>query len=221
MKELSRGIYKENGKILTENLTPGIKFYGEDIITVAGKEYRVWDPYRSKPAAAIKKGLKHFPIKPGDKILYLGIANGNTASFFSDIIGPDGIIYGVEISERSIRDLLDTAKRRKNIAPILGNARKPETYSWIEKVDIVYQDVATRDQSDIIIRNANAFLKPSGYAIIAIKARSIDVIQKPKKIFTQEIQKLSQQFKIIEKVELDPYEQDHLFTVMQLRNKQA
>ncbi len=219
MKETSEGVYINNGKILTRNLTPGIKFYGEDTVIVTGKEYRVWDPYRSKPAAAIKKGLKHFPIKPKNKILYLGIANGNTASFFSDIIGPDGIIYGVEISERSIRDLLQTSEKRKNIAPILANARKPETYNWIEKVDVVYQDVATRDQSDIIIRNAEAFLKPDGYAVIAIKARSIDVIQKPKKIFTQEIRKLSKHFKILEKVELDPYEQDHLFAVMKLRKR--
>ena len=214
MKQIFPGVWKKGNRLFTKNLLPGDKTYTKTLLKFKGNEYREWDPYRSKPAAAILKGLKTFPLKKGMKILYLGIANGTTASFFSDIIGKEGVIYGIEISERSIRDLNPVAEKRGNIVAILGNAKLPNEYSWIEKADIVYEDVATDDQSEILIRNCKEFLKPDGFAMIAIKARSIDVVKPPKTIYKQEISKLQKHFKILEKIELDPYEKDHMFLVM-------
>ncbi|RLJ06474.1 MAG: fibrillarin-like rRNA/tRNA 2'-O-methyltransferase [Candidatus Aenigmatarchaeota archaeon] len=214
MKQIFPGVWKKGNRLFTKNLLPGDKTYTKTLLKFKGNEYREWDPYRSKPAAAILKGLKTFPLKKGMKILYLGIANGATASFFSDIIGKEGVIYGIEISERSIRDLNPVAEKRGNIVPILGNAKLPNEYSWIEKADIVYEDVATDDQSEVLVRNCKEFLKPDGFAMIAIKARSIDVVKSPKTIYKQEISKLQKHFKILEKIELDPYEKDHMFLVM-------
>ena len=55
------------------------------------------------------------------------------------------------------------------------------------------------------------FAKKDGMGLLMIKARSIDVVQKPKKIFKEEEKKLvSKGFKIIEKVKLEPYEKDHI-----------
>lgn len=138
------GIFFIDSKLATLNLTPGRRVYGEQLFTVDKKEYREWIPYRSKPAAAIKKGLKIFPLEAGMKILYLGIASGTTSSHFSDIIGRAGIIYGVEISERVLRDLVGVAEKRGNIIPILADARNVNSYEnvVIEKVDMVYEDVA-------------------------------------------------------------------------------
>ena len=202
---------------MTKNLIPGERSLTEQLVKIGGTEYRVWDHWKSKAAAAIRKGLKNFPIKDGSKILYLGLASGSTASFFSDIIGKSGIIYGVEISERSLRDANLVAEKRGNIVPVLANARLPEAYSWAEKVDIVYQDVATDDQSEILIRNCKAFLKKDGFAMIAIKARSIDVTKEPKEVYRQELEKLKKEFQVIEKVELDPFEKDHMFVVLKWR----
>lgn len=217
MKQIFPGIWKKGNSLFTQNLIPGDRSFTERIIRFHGKEYREWSPWRSKPAAAILKGLKIFPLKREIKILYLGIANGTTASFFSDIIGKEGLIYGIEISERAIRDLTSVAEKRGNIVPVLGNAKLPEEYSWIEPVDLVYEDVATDDQSDILIRNSEKFLKPQGFAMMAIKARSIDVTKSPKEIYKEEIKKLEKRFEILEKIELDPYEKDHLFVVMRLK----
>jgi len=214
MKSLFPGIWKHNKQLLTKNLVPGFRSYTEQLVRIDKTEYRVWDPYRSKAAAAILKGLRTWPLRAGQKILYLGAAQGYTPSFFSDIIGPEGVVYAVEISERAIRDLNPVAEKRGNIVPILANARSPDNYTWIEPVDIVYQDVATPDQSEILIRNCQAFLKPDGFALIAIKSRSIDVTKPPKEIYKQELKKLSQTFKLLDKVELDPYEKDHLFVAM-------
>ena len=51
-------------------------------------EYRVWNPFRSKLAAAIVGGVDKIHIKPGSKVLYLGAASGTTVSHVSDIVGP-------------------------------------------------------------------------------------------------------------------------------------
>ncbi len=214
MKEIFPGVWKRGELILTENLAPGSKVYGEQLIKEKKVEYRAWNPYRSKPAAGIARGLKNFPLQSGMKILYLGIASGTTASHFSDVVGRDGVIYGVEISERSIRDLNHVAQARGNIVPILANARRPEDYAWIEHVDFVFQDVATDDQAEILIRNCERFLKPGGFAMLSIKARSIDVTKPPKEIYKKELEKLRKHFTVLEKLELDPYEKDHMLVVM-------
>ncbi|MFH1978614.1 MAG: fibrillarin-like rRNA/tRNA 2'-O-methyltransferase [Candidatus Aenigmatarchaeota archaeon] len=213
MKQIFQGIWQREKELLTQNLVPGFREYGK-LVTISGKEFRIWDHRKSKAAAALVKGLKTFPIKKGCKILYLGISSGSTASFFSDIIGENGIIYGIEVAERSIRDLNPVAEKRKNIVPILASARSPENYSWVEPVDIVYQDVATDDQSEILIRNCQAFLKKDGYAMIAIKSRSINVVKNPREVYKDELKKLKQHFEILDKRELDPYEKDHMFILM-------
>jgi fibrillarin-like pre-rRNA processing protein len=214
MNQIFPGIWRKGKHLFTRNLVPGDRTYSKNLIKWKANEYREWNPNRSKPAAAIMNGLKFLPLTKGMKVLYLGIASGQTSTFFSDIVGKEGIIYGVEISERCLRDLNPVAEKRGNIVPILGDARKPEEYDWIERVDLVYEDVASDDQTPIMIRNSDRFLKPNGFAIIAIKARSINVVRKPEEIYKQELAKLKKKFKILDKVRLDPYEKDHLFLVM-------
>lgn len=216
MDEQFPGVYEHDGQLLTKNLVPGYRSHSEHVIEYRGEEYRVWDPSRSKPAAGMKKGLKTFPVTPGCSVLYLGAANGNTVSFFSDIVGTEGVIYAVEISERSMRDLAALAEKRKNVVPILANAKLPSHYDWVEQVDVVFQDVATSDQSEIMMRNMKAFLKPGGTGMLALKARSIDVVKQPKQVFDQEQKKLAQSLQVTEAVPLDPYEKDHLLLVLRL-----
>lgn len=214
MERVFPGVWTSRKRLFTRSLIKDDKTYSKNIVKEGKDEYREWDPKKSKPAAAILKGLKTFPIKEKCKILYLGAASGATASFFSDIIGEDGIIYAVEVSERSVRDLNNVSERRGNIVPILADARKPENYEWVEPVDVVYEDVASDEQTPIIIRNSEKFLKKGGTAMIAIKARSIDVVKEPRKVYSEELGKLEKHFKILEKIELDPYEKDHMFVVM-------
>lgn len=210
------GIFKVNGKLATINLVPGEKVYGEELVKEKNVEYRIWDIWRSKPAAALKNGLKLLPLQKGMNIVYLGAANGTTVSHFSDIIGKEGLVYGIEISPRPFRELLPLAEKRGNIVAILDNARVPENYEdkILNKVGIVYEDVASDDQVEILIRNCKNFLKPKGFAIIAIKSQSIDVTLPPKEVYKECLQELEKHFEILDKVELDPYEKFHLFVVM-------
>lgn len=206
-----QGVYIINGSIATENLTPGIKVYSEKLIEVNDKEYRIWDPRRSKLAAAILNGMETFPFKKDSKVLYLGASAGTTPSHLSDIAS-EGLVYCVEFSPRMMRKLVDLCGLRKNMIPILDDATKPRNYMHLlQKVDAVYCDVAQPKESELFVDNMRLFLKSGGYGIIMVKSRSIDVTKSPKKVFKEEESKLkSSGFKVIEKIDLSPYEKDHM-----------
>ena len=208
-------VYFKDGNIATKNLNPGVSVYGEELIQ-EDCEYRIWNPRRSKLAASLLNGLENLEILDTSKVLYLGASTGTTVSHISDIT-TCGRIYAVEFSPTTAKKLVQLSRQRLNIAPILGDATKPKEYmNIVEKVDIVYCDVAQPTQTELFMKNMNLFLKDDGMGMITIKARSIDVVQKPKKIFKQEEKKLIEKgFKIIDKVKLEPYEKDHIALVVE------
>lgn len=203
-------VFLKGNEVATRNLTPGISVYGEELIA-EDVEYRLWNPRRSKLSAAILNGLENLDIKNDDKVLYLGASTGTTVSHISDI-AYDGRIYAVEFSPVTAKKLTRLSRQRPNIYPILGDATKPKEYmNIVEKVNFLYCDVAQPTQSELFMKNMNLFSKDNTLGMITIKARSIDVVQKPKKIFKQEEKKFKEKgFKIIEKVKLEPYEKDHI-----------
>jgi len=148
-------------------------------------------------------------------VLYLGVSTGTTISHISDIVGQNGIIFGIEHTSRVARDFLDrVASHRKNIIPIIQDARKPQEYfSVFKKVDVVYVDIAQPDQTDIAINNCKMYLKSNGYLFLVIKTRSIDVTKDPKKVVSNEIKKLDPLFEIKQIINLHPYDKDHVIVI--------
>ncbi len=205
-------------QLATLNLVPGVRSYGERLIKTDFGELRVWDPYRSKLAAAIRKGIRTMPITTASRVLYLGAAAGTTVSHISDIVGPSGVVYAVEFSARSIRELLVACENRQNVVPILADARRPLEYRrYVDCVDVVYADVAQPDQAEITVENAKVYLRREGWVVLNIKARSVDVAVEPTKVYDQQRSVLLDAgFKIIEEVELSPYEKDHDFIIAKL-----
>uniref|UniRef100_A0AC34RGN5 Fibrillarin n=1 Tax=Panagrolaimus sp. JU765 TaxID=591449 RepID=A0AC34RGN5_9BILA len=209
--------------LATKNLVPGEAVYGEKRVSVEEDgqkvEYRVWNPFRSKLAAGMMAGLENIHIKPGAKVLYLGAASGTTVSHVSDLVGPEGLVYAVEFSHRSGRDLINVAKKRPNIIPIVDDARHPFKYRMLVGiVDVIFSDVAQPDQARIVAYNAHFFLKNGGHAVISIKANCIDSTAAPEAVFAGEVEKLkSEKFKPREQVSLEPYERDHAMVVAQYR----
>uniref|UniRef100_A0A8C2Y571 rRNA 2'-O-methyltransferase fibrillarin n=1 Tax=Coturnix japonica TaxID=93934 RepID=A0A8C2Y571_COTJA len=170
------GVFICRGKedaLVTRNMVPGESVYGEKRIADGENkvEYRAWNPFRSKLAAAILGGIDQIHIKPGAKVLYLGAASGTTVSHVSDIVGPEGLVYAVEFSHRSGRDLINVAKKRTNVIPVIEDARHPHKYRMlIGMVDVIFADVAQPDQSRIVALNAHNFLRNGGHFVISIKA---------------------------------------------------
>jgi len=214
--ERYKGVYVvelEDGstRLATVNLAPGKRVYGERLFKWEDKELREWNPYRSKLAAALLKGIEELPIKPGHRILYLGAATGTTPSHVSDIIGLEGKIYALDVAPRVMRELIAVCETRPNMLPLLADAKKPYEYRHIvELVDGIYADVAQPEQAEIVADNADFFLKEGGYLLLAIKARSIDVTKEPSEVFRNQIEVLKNRgFEIVDMVHLEPFDKDH------------
>jgi len=160
-------------------------------------------------------GVDNIYICPGAKVLYLGAAAGTTVSHVSDIVGPSGCVYAVEFSHRPGRDLINMAKSRTNVIPIIEDARHPLKYRMlVGMVDVVFADVAQPDQGRIVALNAHHFLKNQGNFVISIKASCIDSTASPEAVFAREVAKLQEEnFKPLEQLTLEPYERDHAVVV--------
>ena len=107
------------------------------------------------------------------------------------------------------------------MTPILADANQPLSYIHnLTKADIIYQDVAQRNQVEIFKKNIDLFLKDKGYALLSLKARSIDARKSSKQVFSEARQQLERDFNIIDYKILEPYEKDHCFFIVN-RKKQV
>lgn len=200
--------------ILTQAYTDDC-FFNEDFVRDQGKNYRVLDPMRSKLGAAIMKNSPNIGFREGDHVLYLGASHGYTPSYVSDIVGKNGFVYALDFAPRVVRDLVFLCEKRDNMAPMMFDANHPEEYKEkvISPVDVVYMDIAQRDQAEIFLKNVDLFLKKGGYCLVAIKARSIDVTERPSKIFEDVRRKLDERLVVIDSRKLDPFEKDHMMFI--------
>lgn len=223
------GVHVSRGKedsLCTLNMVPGVSVYNEKRIAVeannVSKEYRIWNPYRSKLAAGMVSGCENIYMGPGSKVLYLGAASGTTVSHVSDLIGKDGVVFAVEFSQRSGRDLVNLAKKRSNIIPIIDDARYPQNYRMlVPMVDCIFSDVAQPDQARIVGLNAKYFLKNKGGVVMSIKANCIDSTKKAESVFAAEVNKLRKdEIKPKEQVSLEPFEKDHAMVLGVYRPKE-
>lgn len=225
------GLFVSKGKqdaLLTKNMDPGHDVYGEKRVSVQGEgadavrtEYRIWNPFRSKLGAAVLKGVANIYIGPGTKLLYLGAASGTTVSHCSDIVGAEGVVYAVEFSPRCGRDLLSVAQRRRNIVPIIEDARHPLKYRMIVGMcDVVFSDVAQPDQARIVGLNSKYFLKKGGHLVMSIKANCVDSTMAPEHVIAAEVETLrTEKFFMQEQVSLEPYERDHAVVIASYRER--
>jgi fibrillarin-like pre-rRNA processing protein len=213
-----KGIYelktKSGRRLYTISLNPSVQVYGETIIRQGKDELREWNPKKSKLAASIIKGISQIGIMPGKSVLYLGCATGTTCSHVSDILGAQGFLYAVDFAPRVMRDFVFLAEQRLNIVPILADCNHPEEYSFVPEVDVIFQDIAQRNQVEIFFKNIDKFLKKGGVGLLAVKARSVDVTKDPRVIFKDVRRQLEARSLIVDYKELAPLEKDHCLFVI-------
>lgn len=203
------GVYEDRGFLWTRNRVPGRSVYGERLRQRGGDEYRNWNPYRSKMGALLRSDPRTLWPDPKEDLLYLGAASGTTVSHLSDLL--QGLLYAVEFSPRSVRDLLWNMEPRPNVVPIFEDAFHPERYTaYIARpVGTLVQDVAQRHQVPIFLRNL-AFLRPGGLGFLFVKARSIHVADPPPKVYARVAEQLAEAgLQILKQTDLEPFEKDH------------
>lgn len=204
------GVYREGRNLYTKNLTPGADVYGEELQASGGREYRRFDPFRSKLAAYVVKGGREWPFEHVHSLLYLGAGSGTTVSHLSDML-PGTRIYAVERFPRPFASLLRLAEKRPNLYPVLADAQMPERYRWLSgEVDLIYQDVSQRNQVDILAENVAAALNPHGWVMLQLKTRSITQKGSPLSILREAREKLlGHGLEILEEMDIHPFSRDH------------
>lgn len=204
-------IYENEQKLYTKNLVPGTVLFGESLLKLDGTEYRHFDPTRSKLAASIMKKIRLSGVGQGDVMLYLGASHGYTVSFLSDIVGQKGLVFAVDAAYKVFRSLYHVSNIRHNVVPLYADAAKPEAYARnICAVDVVYQDIAQKEQGEIFDANYTLYAKEGGIGILVVKARNIDVAGQPQKI-VDGVKKwlISKGYAVIDTKSLEPYQHDH------------
>jgi fibrillarin-like rRNA methylase len=215
----------EKSTLWTMNATPGKRVYGEKTRRFSSKEFRKWDPYRSKIAAGMLR-TQHDPrnLLPnnGSQVLYLGAGHGTTISHIHDIVCGEsnkfgGRIVGIDISPRCIRDLLGLAKVRPGFIPVLADARKSTWEHAVHgQVDWLFQDVSQTGQLDIFLDVTSKHLKLSGRALFSFKMASERWSDEAKttQIETMEKRIASSGFDCNEILDLQGYEDEHFLFVI-------
>ena len=211
MPHTHQGVFTDGDDLYTLSLLGEAPEAGATLRGANGGFYRSFSPSRTKLAAAVKRRAEHWPFEPASRVLYLGAAAGTTVTFLSDIC-PEGEILAVEFAPEPFRDLVEVARSRSNVVPILADARRPRDYmaQVAGPVDVVYQDLAQRDQWGILHRNAEAFLAPDGWAVLVVKARSVSATDPAQAVYDGVRRSAeSAGYSVMEFIDLDPFDREH------------
>ncbi|XP_074331549.1 uncharacterized protein LOC141668538 isoform X4 [Apium graveolens] len=197
---IAKGLGKKNF-ICTKNLVPGKVLHGDKLISVQKDdgtevEYRLWNPHMSKLAAAILGGLTNIWIKPGSHVLYLGDVRGITVLQLSDLVGSNGMVYVIGLSDV----VANTVEERSNVVTFPENFcfRKDmvsRDYRMVNgmdyrmvvgMVDVILGDIVYPDPSlqvNYIARYALLHLKTGGHYLICTRAKNINFTSQVKDPF--------------------------------------
>ena len=209
---MNPSLQKKGTNFFTRSLVLGQKVYGERIITEGKVEWREWNPFRSKLAAALCAGLKDFPIHEGSAVLYLGSAEGTSISHVSDVIGKSGVVVGVDISPKAMATFSKLVESRENIIPLLADANQPSTLRnelGEFLCDVLVQDVSQRNQADIFVKNLNEFGKQGAHGLLVVKARSVDSSKAPEQVLKNELAFVKKHLRVLQVLDLNKFESDH------------
>jgi fibrillarin-like pre-rRNA processing protein len=201
---------REGRELYTRNADPGRSVYGEERREFGGVEYRQFDPWRSKLAAYILRDGVPPGLERVRRVLYLGGAHGTTVSHLTDLL-PGVPIFVVEKSPTSFAALLALARARPTVLPILADAHLPERYrADVGPVDLIYQDVAQRDQAALFAENALACLRRGGEGLLMLKLRSVTQRRPVGELLRETRQLLAgQSLRVAATVDLAPFAREH------------
>jgi len=183
------------------------------LIFLEEEELKVATRKISKLKAAM--ALCDIPIKKGDIVLYLGASHGITAELLSDLVGPRGFVFCLEFAPEVVKYLISVCEKYSNMCPLFFDASFPEKYKQnVSGVNVIYQDIAQRNQVDILIRNAELFLKKGDYAFLCLKLKAIDSVASEDVVLKQAVKKLSSCFDIVKVVDISSTHKGHRFVVL-------
>jgi fibrillarin-like pre-rRNA processing protein len=172
-----------------------------------------WKPERSKIKSAIENGLSPSYLNV-EKMLYLGAAHGYTITHIKD---KPIYIFAIEKSKEMMRYFLPLAENLPNVMPILADATSPDSFAHYVpgKVDVVFQDIAQKDQVGIFVANCKRFLAQHGVGLLALKAPATSSTAEPAAVFANAREQLMKEgMAIVQEISLEPHQAAHRMFVV-------
>ena len=127
-------------------------------------QYRNWNPFYSKLAAALFNGLEIFPLKPDSKIFYSDNSSNTTLNHLLDIIDSKGTIYLQKNNAAKIKNLKNVVIIDQEKNSTLFNHDRKETF------DVIYLDITISENLQTQILNHEMTLKNLGFLIIILNS---------------------------------------------------
>jgi len=206
---------KNNDAICTKNLVPGEAVNGEELISAKNKdgtetEYRIWNPRTSKLAAAIHSGVNNIWVKPGSHVLYMGDVCGTTVSHLSDLVGPDGLVYAVGLSDV----VVNMAEKRSNVIAIYANYLFAPRYRMLlSMVDAICADLDDPFKVCGLFTNTEDFLRAGGHFLVSTQGSSLLPTSKNKITFRGVTLHSQREFDILEMIKLEQVDEGLVMVV--------
>jgi len=131
-------------------------------------EWLFWLPRGIRPRA-----VERLNLKPGDRVLEVGCGTGRNLVFLSRAVGPDGRVYGVDISEGMLAKAREACEKNgcTNVRLIQSDAAE---YELPELVDgaIFSLSYCTMRHRKLALRHAWEQLK-SGGRLVMLDAKAL------------------------------------------------
>ncbi len=225
---MSETVLLEGRNVWTVNANPSVAVRGESLRKFRGIEHRRWDPNRSKLGAGLLRTRNDPTLllpNAGSTVLYLGAGHGTTISHLHDhLCGAKnrfgGRLVAVDLAPRCLRDLAYLAEHRPGLVPVLGDARKFDTWGVLipSRVDWLFQDVAQAGQVEIFLSAVRRFLSKDGIGLLSLKAASERHNDGgDDDIFVAAIAQLSSEVELLEHINLTGFEDQHALFVVRRR----
>jgi ubiquinone/menaquinone biosynthesis C-methylase UbiE len=131
-------------------------------------EWLFWLPRGIRPRA-----VKRLDLKPGDRVLEVGCGTGRNLPHLSRAVGPDGRVYGIDISEGMLAKARASCEKneRTNVTLIRSDASEYELPEPVDGAIFSLSYAVMRDRKSAL-RHAWNQLKPGG-RIVMLDAKTL------------------------------------------------
>jgi len=122
-----------------------------------------------------ERALATYPPRPGERVLDLGCGFGDTAQRLADLVGPEGSVTGIDVSERFIEAALGEAQKagRSNVSFIVGDIQVTE---FDGPFDYAFSRMGVMFFANPVaaMRNVRRALEPRGRLCAVVWRRKLD-----------------------------------------------
>ena len=161
---------RESTDRMPEGVPPGLTHYkGREI---AQTMHYLGAPWLTREEREVEEKcslmLANCQVKPGMTVCDMGCGNGFYTFRLAEMVGPEGLVYAVDIQPEMLVFLREEMERRgvDNIVPILGSVHHPRLPAGqIDAILLadVYHEFSHPEQMLAAMRES---LKPDGFAIL-------------------------------------------------------